>query len=683
VDTPYLRPNLQALAAAQPALTVPRWRGTVREIDGQWRLVCAGHSIAIHSRDPQRQADREADALLANGSGLSAIAVVGLGLGFLLDALERRGWNGRVLALEPHPDTVLPLLARRDWRAWIGDGRLRVLVGPEFANGAECRSVFGDGSTEPKVLVHPVLGRLDGDAERRARAVVRRLHGDARANAEARRKHGARYLLNTLLNLRSLATEGDVASLAGAFPGLPALVVGAGPSLDHALVHLRQAQEAAIVVCVDTALRPLLTAGVEPHFVVALDPGEANARHLWDLPRCDATFLVAEASVTPVALEHFRGRTFLFSVSDHQPWPWLATHGQPRGRLRAWGSVLTSAYDLALRLGCDPVVFVGSDLAFTGNQPYARNVVYEEDWRRLADWGVPLEQHWRDVMALWPPLDEPDVHGVPTRTAAHLVAFRNWLVEQIGREQHRTIVNATGAGILHGPRVLQRALADVVASFERPRSGLRLAIAQRHRPVPGEELLRAAKALLDQLSDKGALSPASEEVLRAWEGFADGLTRDRIVGALRDGLDDWDVAVPPTPSMPVCLTAKPRVDGESLTPLAANLELVWFEIAPVRMEAIAPNTRMFRCRTTAARLIGCAIRMPDPAVTENGRPLRLGESLATLQAGEYFIWRDEVYFRSTDGSDPRENGRVYAVLMPQPAAYLERLPLHLVLEHRL
>lgn len=120
-----------------------------------------------------------------------------------------------------------------------------------------------------------------------------------------------------------------------------------------------------------------------------------------------------------------------------------------------------------------------------------------------------------------------------------------------------------------------------------------------------------------------------------------------------------------------------------MTPLAANLELVWLGISPVRMEASTPGTRMFRCRTTAARLVGCAVQMPDPAVTEDGKPLRLGASLETLQPGEYVIWRDEVYFKSTDGSDPRENGRAYAVLMPQCVAYLEQLPLHQILEHRL
>ena len=685
LDSPFLQPNLQALAVAQPAFALPVSAGRVCEEEGQWRLSVEGRLVAIHSRDPQRQADREAEALRAAGTDPALIAVVGVGLGFLLDGLERRGWKGQVLALEPERDTVMPLLARRDWRAWIAEGRLRLLVGSDYANASECRSLFGDGSIEPKVLVNPVLGRIDAQSESRARAVVRRLHADARANAEARRKHGTRYLLNTLANVRSLATEGDVASLAGAFAGVPAIVVGAGPSLDHELCQLRSVQDNAIIMCVDTALRPLLSAGIEPHFVVALDPGEANARHLWDLPPCDDTFLVTEASMTPVALDHFRKRTFLFSVSDHQPWPWLAANGQSRGKLRAWGSVLTSTFDLALRLGCDPVVFVGSDLAFTGNQPYARGVAYEEDWRRLGDWGVPLESHWRDVMALWPHVEEPDVNGAPTRTAAHLVTFRNWLVEQIAAEKGRTIINATGGGILHGPHLSQRSLSEVVASIPRRHASLRSQIRRRHRPEPGKALECATRALLKELSTSAnSTSPATEELLRTWEAFAEGLSRDRIATALRMGLENRDAAeqrgpVPARSSQ----KAESHFDAESMTPLAANLQLVWFPISPVRMEATAAKTRMFRCRTTAARLIGCAVQMPSPAVTEDGQPLALATSLEAIRAGEYFIWRDEIYFKSTDDSDPRENGRTYAVLMPECAAYLEQLPLHEVLEHGL
>jgi hypothetical protein len=388
--------------------------------------------------------------------------------------------------------------------------------------------------------------------------------------------------------------------------------------------------------------------------------------------------------MTPIALEHFRGRTFLFSVSDHQPWPWLAAHGQARGRLRAWGSVLTSAFDLGLKLGCDPVAVVGADLAFTGDRPYAMGVAYEEDWRRLADWGVPFESHWRDVMASWPHLEEPDINGAPTRTAAHLVTFRNWLVEQIGREKGRTIVNATEGGILHGPGVPQRPLSDVVASFTRQPVSLRSVVRSRHRRTPGDRLLSAATTLRDEVSDGSSMSPATADVLRAWEGFADGLSRDRIHTALSRGLDGEASRSlkMPAPSRP----AEGNFDIPDagwIHPLATNLQLVWFPVPPVRMEAVSSNTRMFRCRTTAARIIGTAVRMPNPAVTEDGEPLRLAASVDAVEAGEYFIWRDEIRFKSRDGSDPRENGRTYAVLMPRSVAYLEQLPLHVVLEHGL
>jgi hypothetical protein len=273
------------------------------------------------------------------------------------------------------------------------------------------------------------------------------------------------------------------------------------------------------------------------------------------------------------------------------------------------------------------------------------------------------------------------------------VTFRNWLAEQIGREKGRTIVNATGAGILHGPHVTQRALPATLASFEGRQVSLRSSVRHHHRPLAGERLLSAAKALRDELSGKTSMRPASEELLETWERFADGLSRERIARSLVAGLDNneapTDRSLSPLrklrqTSQPARTdSAAPSFDAESLAPLAANLDLVWFSVPPVRMEAIAPKTRMFRCRTTTARLIGCAVRMPNPAVTEDGRPLLLGASREALQTGEYFIWRDEVYFTSTDDSDPRENGRTYAVLMPQGAAYLEQLPLHEILERRL
>ena len=56
--------------------------------------------------------------------------------------------------------------------------------------------------------------------------------------------------------------------------------------------------------------------------------------------------------------------------------------------MRAWGSVLTTAYDLAVKLGCDPIVFIGADLAYTDAQPYCRGTVYEENWATAVAGGL-------------------------------------------------------------------------------------------------------------------------------------------------------------------------------------------------------------------------------------------------------------------------------------------------------
>lgn len=630
-------------------------------------LAHAGGRVAVHSaRHPIREAEAAVAGAL-DGRPSDLLVVIGLGAGFILDALEARGWRGRVLALEPEPDLISVLRGRRDLRSWTEADRLRILAAPEFAGADDCWRWFDETGEEPPVIVNPVLARVRPEATQAARGLVTRLRFNAESNAQARRQFGGRYLLNTLRNLQAIADEGDVLSLTGAAPHVPAVVVAAGPSLDENIEWLREVARRAVVIAVDTALRPLLAAGIHPHLAVAVDPGETNARHLTELPACPDTYLVAEASVAPSAVAAFQGRTFLFSVSNHEPWPWLRANGAGRGRLRAWGSVLTSAFDLALEMGCTPIAFAGADLAFTGHRPYARGVAYEEDWRRLREWGVPLEEQWRQQVEGWPRTEEPGIDGAPARTAPHLVAFRDWLVEQTRLQPKRRFVNLTGAGILHGGRIEAMSAAQFASGI----GGTLPAdlIRRRYSPGPGERVLQAAACLAE-----------TGEPVDTWVRFAEGLTPERILRAA-----SLAPSVSHVPRLSPVPPASPHFDAEWIAPLAASLPLVPMAIPPARMERFTETVRLFRCRTTAARLIGCVLRLPDGAVLEDGCSMRRRDiaELDAIEPGEYVLWRDEVYIRASDGTDPRDNGRAYALLVPETVACLEQLPLHTVLETHL
>lgn len=463
----------------------------------------------IVGHDAVAEADRWLDGVAIGESAV--LFVVGLGDGHLLTALDRRGWRGHVIALEPAgPSALTP------------SATLSVLTGPDYAGLDRLLTRVEPDRETPVVVGNPaIMQSAREEALRACRLVIRGWFG-ARANQEARRKYAAPYLLNTLRNLPVIAPAADVAALLQAFPGVPAVLVAAGPSLDAALPDLAAHRHSVVLIAVDTALRPLLSAGLEPDIVVAVDPSDVNASHLVDLPACPRTWLVGEGSLDPVAFGAFEGRTCVFRVADHHPWPWLRTIGLDRHPLRAWGSVLTTAFDLALQMGCDPIVFVGADLAFTGGKPYARGTTFEEEWRRARAWGDSLETSWAQRVAAWPESYEPGVDGTRVRTAPHLCAFRDWIAAEAAQAPGRTIVNATGAGILTGAAVKQAPLSDALRG--RAAVEVRVADIVAHwkakggRPGPAAIPQVPADVRADWLRSAGVSSEAIDDALRPRPG---------------------------------------------------------------------------------------------------------------------------------------------------------------------
>jgi hypothetical protein len=654
---------------------------SVSLVEGVWRVIDADRATTIHGRDPHREADRAVAQLLDAGD-CDLLVVIGLGLGFLLDALERRHWGGRILAIEPEPQTVPELRARRDWSAWTNADRLRILVGPAFEGATDCWRWLGDGSDEPRLFVHPVLERIRPNEVAAARAVVQRIRYDAVSNAEARRKFGANYLLNTLTNLPAIASQPDVSVLRGSASGVPAIVVGAGPSLDSSLAALLEVQHKALIICVDTALRPLLAGGVHPHAVVALDPTELNGQHLTEVPECKNTFLVSEGSIEPLAVTAFAGRTFFFSVSDHQPWPWLQGLGTGAGQLRAWGSVLTGAFDLALTMGTDPIVFVGADLSYPGDRPYCRRVSFEEEWARRERSGTPLEQQWQDAIDHWGRQMEPDVTGVPVRTAPHLVAFRDWLLQQMRQHSSRRFVNAGGAGILKGANIEQRLPGDLSSLFA-GHGVLAHPFRERHRSRDSQRVRAAARALAQDAASGGA----SNAVLRDWQAFAPGITLEAIAQALGAAERGFAGVPDRSPKSGADATAPERaiieVTTDAVRKLGDVIPLVPMVIPAHRLDLTSSGARMFRFRTTASAIICSAMRAWQDGVAEDGVPLTRVFDTDDVLPGTYAAFADVILFRATDGSDPRRNGRRYTVLVPEPVVYLESLPLLEVVARRI
>jgi hypothetical protein len=588
----WLTANLEALTAALgTTVTVGR--------DGRWVVTTGpdgpvlqlrtggGALVAAHSRrQPAAEATRLVDDALGGRACPPFAMVIGAGLGAAVQTLLDRVASVRVLVIEPDPSGAAALLGYRDWTAPIAAGRLLVLVGADF-RGAERAWRFVPASDEaPVVVVHPVLAREYPDDVRHAAAIGTRVLGDARANAGAEAALAGPYLLNTIANLGVIAREGDVDALAGAFAGVPAIVCAAGPSLDRVVADVARLADRALVIAVDTALRPLVAHGVAPHLAVAVDPSERNARHLTGLTGIGNTWLVGEPAVHPTAFPAFAGRTFVFRVGDNHPWPWLAAHGVRRSTLAAWGSVLVSAVDLAIRTGARPIAIVGADLAYTGGQPYCRGTAFEEDWAREVRLGERLRDVWTRVVNRAGAQEQRDIHGRPVPTLPHLVAFRDRLLDQVAASR-LPIVNATGGGILHGGG-LQIASLDAVLRHLKPSSDLRTRMRERCSES------QATSSSRGQLAGVLAGVLARPDTSSALATLVSDLERDRIVVSVAHARAALDappadpIGVGPgaTPEAPVWLPEQTAALAALDAPAADDLTSLAEPAEPVTLDMV-------------------------------------------------------------------------------------------------
>jgi len=451
----YYQKNIQALAAVNPHLAeqltqtstaaaeIIQTRAAVPSV----RLSDAGgRSITLHSAvDPLREAQR----LVASQykPGTNTCLVYGFGLGYHLDALiEKLPDNASVLVVEPQVSIFNLALFVRDLSRLFANRNIFWAVGEDiYQVPAHFGEVFRVTSIEGfSIITHNPSIRLCGDYFNILDALCRKwivaVGGNFLTNVQAVRK----YLSNTLENIMAVAKHPPIKKLFGRFRNVPALVVSAGPSLDRNLDLLRVLEHSALLICVDTSLGPLYRSGIRPHLVLAGDPSELNFRHLEGLGETGAA-LVAEPMTHPRIVSEFKGKKFIMSFNETLMRK-LSEFMGDFGTVKAWGSISTGAFDLARRLGCDPIVFVGQDLSFTGGRYYAHGTYQEQRWLRELSNLVTLDEIHRRRMVNENNLKAVDIFGRPVGTSKVLDAYRQYFEREISETSAR-VINATEGGV--------------------------------------------------------------------------------------------------------------------------------------------------------------------------------------------------------------------------------------------
>ncbi len=273
-----------------------------------------------------------------------------------------RGWldenqKRRLIFIEEKPEALSQLLQNEDAILLLNDLRVKIFF------------------LESPLQVEPVARKAAWCTVSQETAILLLRSGGWGAEFKHHLEH---YQLGAHLTLSDAADWGvsfmencrsalhlphrDGLSLRGKFAGIPALIMGAGPSMEK----WEGAEEFARKGLIFAGGSALNILDAEPHFAASIDK-EAPYRQFKMHPYSETPFCFqSRMNRENRALVH--GPALLFP-DPAAPWiNWI--NGQEEGFESGWtvGNFLTS---LALFLGCNPILLAGMDLCYGGEQKYA------------------------------------------------------------------------------------------------------------------------------------------------------------------------------------------------------------------------------------------------------------------------------------------------------------------------
>lgn len=280
-----------------------------------------------------------------------------------------------------------------------------------------------------------------------------------------------------LKNLPYISKGVPVNDLKNQYKDVPAIIVSAGPSLNKN-IHELQNVKSSLILSGGRTLRALMERNIKLDFICAVDPLEESYKLVQgyiDKTKCPLVFY--EGTNDKIVRDHKKEK--IFSTNSEFINKVYKKHIQS---LSSGGSVAHSMTFLAAYMGCSPIIFVGQDLAYTGEQGHAKCA---EDFFR----GITFQDYKKtdDIYV-------KDINGNEVRTSITLNSFRIALENIISLFPNIKFINATEGGVnIRGAE--NKNLKEVVNKIEMEERKLVKLLPKKEEDKTEELLLQLKKVV--------------------------------------------------------------------------------------------------------------------------------------------------------------------------------------------
>jgi len=251
---------------------------------------------------------------------------------------------------------------------------------------------------------------------------------------------GGPFFVNYYRNLLHLSKSYFGDKLFGKFTGIPAIICGAGPSLEKNAPLLRQLSQRALIFAGGSSINILNNLGIQPHFCAGIDPNDAQQVRLRSNQAFEVPFFYRQR-LNYGAFQMVHGpRLYVTGSGGYDIAKFFEERLGIEGNYFEEGhNVINFATEVAYQMGCNPIIFVGLDLAFTDRKTYSAGVTFDPK----------VEQRTLDEYANFETVGmlRKDIHGNPIYTLWKWVAEAEWIGSWAESHSECRLINCTEGGI--------------------------------------------------------------------------------------------------------------------------------------------------------------------------------------------------------------------------------------------
>ena len=489
-----------------------------------------GRTLYLHSRyDPQREAADFCETIAHDNA--YTVVLSGLGLGYHVKALvEMLGEEVVILVSEPDLVTIKTALEQTDLSKELAGGRVEIITSVERNTLHERLQRHSTMLMLGTVLLVPPVAREHGaDFHNACRQSILDFTAFARMSLVTLLRNAEITARNVANNLPTYVATPPADLLRRKFTGCPAILVAAGPSLARNIHQLKTLRDQAVLIAAQTTLRLLLSEGIVPHFVTSLDFSELSRQFFEGVDLPDDLVLVAEPKATWHVIDTFRGTPAMAGhrvvlLDNEFAHRCIGDELAKRTPMEPGATVMHLAFYLAQWLGCDPIIFVGQDLAFTGHCYYAPGVPMHRAWYpELGRFSTLEMKEWERVVRQGNTLRKvKDLTGRDIYTDEQLFTYLMQFERDFARSA-ACVVDATEGGARKTGAVVM-SLREAAERYCREALPCRCFDYLQARWYQPDRLTAAREALagrLEELAEFRRLCLETQEILTELRGLLD------------------------------------------------------------------------------------------------------------------------------------------------------------------